>query len=385
MLDQERCVLCSRCIRFLDEVTKTHELAFYERGDHNVLALAPGKTLDNPYSTNVADICPVGALTNRDFRFRARVWYLERADSVCTGCANGCNVELYHREDRVYRYMPRYNPDVNQYWMCDAGRMTAYRLQGEGRLLQPQLRGDDAFERVDWDRATASVATRLAEVARAHGPGAVGVLVSAQAPNEEIHLLRGISAALGATVTGISWSPADADQDALLIKADKNPNTRGLALQGVTTDRIAVDGLLAAAAAGSLQALVVCRADLTIWCDQAAAHAALERVPYVVVVDADRRELVEFASAVLPVGTHAESDGTFTSHANRVQRFRQAVAPPGEARSGWSVLSDILARLTGAAPAASPEAVFDSLAAEGGAFRALSYERLGTQGLPASV
>jgi len=114
MLDQERCVLCSRCIRFLDEVTKTHELAFYERGDHNVLALAPGKTLDNPYSTNVADICPVGALTNRDFRFRARVWYLERTESLCTGCANGCNVEIYHREGRIFRYMPRFNPDVNQ-------------------------------------------------------------------------------------------------------------------------------------------------------------------------------------------------------------------------------------------------------------------------------
>ena len=106
MLDQERCILCSRCVRFLDEVTETHELAFYNRGDHNELALAPDKTLDNPYSANVADICPVGALTNRDFRFRARVWYLERADSLCTGCAQGCNIELYHREGRIFRYMP---------------------------------------------------------------------------------------------------------------------------------------------------------------------------------------------------------------------------------------------------------------------------------------
>ncbi len=385
MLDQERCVLCSRCIRFLDEVTKTHELAFYERGDHNVLALAPGKTLDNPYSTNVADICPVGALTNRDFRFRARVWYLERTDSVCTGCANGCNVELYHRENRIYRYMPRYNPDVNQYWMCDAGRMTAYRLQGEGRLLRPILRGDDTFEDVDWDRATASVATRLTDVARAHGGAAVGILVSAQAPNEEIYLLRAIATALGATVTGIAWSPADADHDTLLIKADKNPNTQGLVLQGVTADRIAVDGLLAAAAAGSLQALVICRGDLTTWCDPAVAQAALERVPYVVVLDADRREVVEFASAVLPVGSHAESEGTFANHAGRVQRFRQAVALPGDVRSGWSVLSDLLVRITGAEPFATAEAVFAGLAAEGGAFRQLSYEGLGAQGLPASA
>src|SRR5262245_24149460 len=261
MLDQERCVLCSRCIRFLDEVTKTHELAFYERGDHNVLALAPGKTLDNPYSTNVADICPVGALTNRDFRFRARVWYLERTESVCAACATGCNIEMYHREGHIYRFMPRYNPDVNQYWMCDAGRMSAYKLQGEGRLLQPLVRGADAFARADWSAATTGVAERLSSLSRAHDPGTVGIVVSAQAANEEIFLLRRLAHALGATVAGVSWSPPDAYHDEILIKADKNPNTQGLLRQGIRLDG-ALDELLAASAAGTVQALVLWRADL---------------------------------------------------------------------------------------------------------------------------
>src|SRR5262249_29054181 len=228
------------CVRFLDEVTKTHELAFYERGDHNVLALAPGKTLDNPYSTNVADICPVGALTNRDFRFRARVWYLERSDSVCAGCANGCNIEIYHREGRIFRYMPRFNPEVNHYWMCDEGRMSAYALQGEGRLMQPLVRGDDAFAPADWGVALASVAERLRSLSQG---AAIGIIVSAQASNEEVVLLRQIGRALGATVAGISWSPPGAYHDDLLIKADKNPNTRGVALQGVPLDGTA-DALL---------------------------------------------------------------------------------------------------------------------------------------------
>ncbi len=380
MLDQERCVLCSRCVRFLDEVTKTHELGFYERGDHTVLAPAPGKTLDNPYSTNVADICPVGALTNRDFRFRARVWYLERTDSLCAGCANGCNIEIYHREGRIFRYMPRFNPEVNQYWMCDDGRMTAYALQREGRLAQPLVRGDSAFAAAGWNVALGGAAERLAALSRGDGRDAIGVIVSAQASNEEIVLLRRIGQTLGATVAGIFWSPPGAYHDDLLIKADKNPNTRGLALQGVPLDGTA-DGLLEAAAAGTLQALVLYRSDLTAWRDGARVRAALERVPYLVVLDTEQREAVEFASVVLPVGTHAESDGTFTNHAGRVQRFRAAVSPPGEARPGWTVLADLLARLTGSLPLPSVEAAFALLAEEAGAFRDLGYARLGDQGL----
>jgi NADH-quinone oxidoreductase subunit G len=382
MLDQERCILCSRCVRFLDEVTHTHELAFYERGDHNELALAPGRTLDNPYSANVADICPVGALTNRDFRFRARVWYLERADSLCTGCANGCNIELYHREGRIFRYMPRFNPDVNQYWVCDAGRMTAYQLQSEGRLLRPVVRGDAAFAPADWRDALAGVAERL-QAAAADGPGAVGIVVSAQAPNEEVYLLRTIARSLGATLAGVSWSPPDADHDDLLIKADKNPNTRGLVLQGVATEPAALDALLAAAAAGSLQALVLCRADLTAWRDADTVRAALERVPYLVVLDTERREVVEYASVVLPIATHAETDGTFTNHADRVQRFHRAIVLPGEVRDGWSVLGDLAAWLTGQPAGRDAEAVFAALAAEGSTFRGLSYQRLGGAGAPA--
>src|SRR5436853_4130267 len=160
MLDQERCILCARCTRFLDEVTHTSELAIYERGDHCEIELAPGKVLDNPYSGNVVDICPVGALTSRDFRFRARVWYLERAESVCGACANGCNIEIYHREDRIFRFQPRQNLAVNQYWMCDNGRLSYRDLQGEGRLLNPFVRRGSEFVRATWESALGQVAGR---------------------------------------------------------------------------------------------------------------------------------------------------------------------------------------------------------------------------------
>jgi len=382
MLDQERCILCARCTRFLDEVTRTSELGIYQRGDHSVIALAPGKTLDNPYSANVVDICPVGALTNRDFRFKARVWYLERTRSVCGACANGCNIEISHRGGRIFRFQPRANADVNQYWMCDQGRQSAYALQGEGRVMQPLLRGEGAFAAVEWGAALHEVAEHLVQAGRT-SPGAVAIVTSAQAANEEVFLLRRLAERLGARLAGIAWSPPDALHDDFLVKADKNPNSQGLRLQGVPLDGEA-DGVLAAAARGEVAVLVLHRAQLLAWRERAAVEAALERVPYLVVLDGDQREEVRYANAVLPVGTYAESDGTFTNHAGRVQRFERAVAPPGEARAGWWVLAELAARVCAEAPFTSAEAAFTALAGEGGAFRELSWAALGGQGRPAA-
>jgi NADH-quinone oxidoreductase subunit G len=381
ILDQERCVLCSRCVRFLDEVTHTSELAFYQRGDHVELDLAPGVTLDNPYSGNVVDICPVGALTSRDFRFRARVWYLERTPSVCGACANGCNIEIYHREGRLFRFQPRLNADVNQYWMCDAGRLSYRNLQGEGRLRDVLLRGESEFVRSTWAATLAATIGRLRDVARR---GAVGIVVSAQASNEEIYLARRLATALEARVAGIAWSPPDAYHDQFLIKADKNPNTRGLQLQGLAPDG-AVDELLADAARGALEALVLVRVDLTTWREAASVRAALEQVPCLVVLDTDQRETMEFATSVLPIATYAESDGTFTNFAGRVQRVTAAIPPPGEARPGWRVLAELLGLVSGDGARARAEDVFFWLGGDCAPFRGLTFGSLGVQGQPAAT
>lgn len=375
MLDQERCILCARCTRFLDEVTKTSELGIYARGDHSEIELAPGKTLDNKYSGNVVDICPVGALTSRDFRFRARVWYQERTPSVCNGCSRGCNIEIFHREGRIFRYQPRANLGVNDYWMCDAGRLSYKSLQGEGRLLSPFVRGAERFAESTWAESLSAAHGRLADAAKA---GTVGVVVSAQASNEEIHLARRLAAGLGGRVAGIAWSPADADEDELLIRRDKNPNSQGLMLQGVGTD--GVPALLADAAAGKLSALVLIRADLTRWLDVASVRAALERVPCLVVLDSDAHEAVQFADVILPLGTHAESDGTFTNFQGRVQRFWKAVEPPGEVRPGWMALGELASRADGGVAPASASAAFGTLAEATAPFAGLSYGSLGTQG-----
>jgi len=262
---------------------------------------------------------------------------------------------------------------VNQYWMCDAGRLSYRDLQGEGRLTQPLVRGTDAFVSATWASALPAVAARLRDV------GAVGVVVSAQAPNEEIFLLRRLGAALGARVAGVSWSPPDAFHDDFLIKADKNPNTEGLRLQGLAPDG-AVDELLAAAMRGEVRALVLHRADLVAWRDETLVRAALERVPYLVVLDTDGRATTQFADAVLPIATYGETDGTFTNHAGRVQRFHAAVAPPGDARPGWLVIGKLLGLLSPEPVPASAEAAFTALAAECPPFAGLDYAALGAEG-----
>jgi len=377
MLDQERCILCARCTRFVDEVTKTHELAIFERGNHCEVALAPGKTLDNPYSANVVDICPVGALTSRDFRFRARVWYLQKTDAVCGACANGCNIEIFHREGRIYRFQPRANPDVNQYWMCDAGRLSCHGLQGESRLLEVLTRGTDSFAVGEWESAVGGLASTLRDPA-----GGVAFVVSAQSPNEELYLLRRLAARAGAMVAGVSWSPADATGDDFLVKADKNPNTAGLRLFGLDGGA-SLDAVWDAIEAGRVRVLVLHRSDVVGWASGASKRVreALERVPYVAVLDTHGSETAQYANLVLPLATYAEVDGTVTNHAGRVQRLREAVPPPGAARAGWSVLADVVARLEPGLTIASAEQVFTAMAAEVPALAGIDHAGIGPHGV----
>src|SRR5215510_11091138 len=177
MLDQERCILCSRCVRFTDEITKTGEFGIFNRGDRAEVGLYPGQRLDNSYSANVVDICPVGALTEEDFRFKARVWYLSSAPTVCDGCAQGCNVDVHyvlnrpHLNDggRVLRVKPRYNADVNQWWMCDEGRY-GFGWIDKGRLTKVRRHGAEA----KWEQAVAALAEELKKIGEADSERGIG-------------------------------------------------------------------------------------------------------------------------------------------------------------------------------------------------------------------
>jgi NADH-quinone oxidoreductase subunit G len=324
VLDQERCILCTRCIRVCDEVAKASELTMAYRGSHQVLTTAPGHRLDNPYSLNTVDVCPVGALTSKDFRFSRRVWELSAVPSVCPGCATGCNIEIHSSRGKIQRLVPRENLDVNKFWMCDEGRFE-YKAVHENRLLLALLAG----KRAPFDRAVAEAA-RLLREAVAGDPKQVGVAFSAGASNEDTHALARLAldglkvdrVYLGGRPLG--WS------DRILVSADKNPNTVGVerivppplrTLKDLATD-------VAAGAVGAL--LVLGNEKLAIESDKLRA---------LVVLASHRGPLVEAASVALPITTWAESDGSFTNRDSRVQRIHAAVPARGEAVPGWRAVA----------------------------------------------
>jgi NADH-quinone oxidoreductase subunit G len=252
VLDQERCILCSRCIRACDEVAGQHQLEFANRGDHQVLTTAPGEQLDNPYSLNTVDVCPVGALTAKDFRFTMRAWELESTPSVCNGCATGCNVEIHHKNERAWRLVPRHNPDVNQYWMCDEGRFTYHDLR-EQRLAAPLVDGLPA----GWDRSLQQAAKRLGVFLK--DASQIGVVLSAVHTNEDNFALATLAKQWGVTNVYVGYKPpVPARADGKLRVADVNPNSEGVKQISGALGLAAMPGIeLATNIPANLRALVV--------------------------------------------------------------------------------------------------------------------------------
>ncbi len=374
MLDQERCILCSRCVRFTDEITETGEFGIFDRGDRAELGIYPGEVLDNPYSANVVDICPVGALTEKDFRFAARVWYLSSAPTVCNGCSQGCNVDLHfvldrpHLNDgaRLVRIKPRYNPDVNQWWLCDEGRYGFGWLDRERITKVQQGANGDAT----WDEALTAIATTFAELDR----GSVGVIASTKLTNEELFLIREVFR--GARVTTIGDKPGSSDD--FLIKSDKNPNTKGAALLDLAEPD--AEQIVDDAVAGKLGALWVFGHDLVELFGEERVRELSEKVELFVFSGTNDNRTVPFAHWVLPTAAYVEKDGTFVNCHGRVQRIGRAFAPVEDAREDWRILLDLAGRLGQSLAFRGPQEIFDGLAKSSDHFEGLSYETIGAHG-----
>jgi NADH-quinone oxidoreductase subunit G len=383
MLDAERCILCSRCVRFCDEITGTGELGIFHRGDHSEIGLFPGGDLTNNYAGNVVDICPVGALTDRDFRFQVRVWYLDTAKSVCTGCARGCNIEVHvnrrrphHAEGRrVARLKPRFNAEVNAWWLCDVGRYHFGFVDGPGRLTAPARRGSGGSTEVGWEEAVTAVADAL----RRHPPEQTAVLASPHMANEDLAALRRLLQARGIRQVAFDVPPAaPAEGDDFLLRADRAPNRRGAELIGLGGDAA---GILAAARGGRLRCLWIFHHDLlgAGWPATETAEA-LGRVETVIFTGASANATSDRAHWVLPAAAWVEREGTFTNFEGRVQRFRAALDPLGAALAEWDLLGRVLAATGEASPATRAEHWFRELARTVGAFADLTYQSVGDAG-----
>jgi NADH-quinone oxidoreductase subunit G len=388
MLDQERCILCSRCVRFTDEISKTGEFGIFNRGDRAEVGLYPGQNLDNPYSGNVVDICPVGALTDREFRFKARVWYLSSAPTICNGCAQGCNVDVHYALDRphlndgarILRVKPRYNAAVNQWWMCDEGR---YGFGWIDKRRLTKVRHHDA--EATWEQAVAGITEELKRIGEAHRErgtaSRLGVIASSQLTNEELFLIREIfQRALDARVTASFPTPAGY-RDQFLIKADKSPNTHGAAAIGLTgPSQPDAATIVAEALEGRLDALWVFGHDLTSLVADRDLEQLSRRLPLFVFSGTNDNATAARSHWSLPTSAYLEKDGTFVNVHGRVQRIGRAFAPLSDSREDWRVLLDIAGRLNLGFLWRGPQDVFQALAASIAPFAGLTYERIGLQG-----
>jgi len=389
MLDQERCIQCSRCTRFCDEITETGELAFFQRGSRNIIGIQAGARLDNPYSGNVVDLCPVGALTLKEFRFKNRVWYLKSTPSVCAGCARGCNVmvavgrqqELMttrgQLDDRIKRVVPRSNEKVNDHWVCDVGRLSYQRLEDAPRLTTAQA---PAGTELDWEDAVRRAASALKDAAEA---GRAGAIFSPRMVTESIYAWTRLFSAFGLFQIGVRRLEHGED-DNLLIREDRGANSVGA--RWVLGEGAEEQTVIDAAAGGALDTLIVFGDTLDPDDSAVIDGAARAQLKHLIYVGPFRDAAAEHASLLLPGAGWAEEDGSLVNFEGRVQWTRRAHLPRGEGRPGWRIVADLAEAAGIDVPAwTSAGDVLESMAGDVEPFSGMTVDKVGLLGAPGSA
>jgi NADH-quinone oxidoreductase subunit G len=389
ILDQERCVLCSRCVRFAEEVAKTKELGIFNKGTWSEVNVYPGRQLENKYSGNVVDICPVGALLDRDFRYEMSVWYLKEQFSVCPSCSNGCNIRINYNMDRRYkvqgrrvmRLKPRFNENVNKWWMCDEGRYN-YRWIDVERIEEPTVREEQGRLPIDWKTSISMVANEIKKAVAEHGPTSVGIIASPWMTNEELYLTRKVFVE-GLQIPLLHYyipPPASATEDNFLIKKDKNPNSKGADLILSEHRGFPVEAVLEVAKAGRLKVLYIFHTDLVKHFGMELVRDAFAAVETVIYQGTNENETMKMAKYVLPMAAYAEIEGTFTNYQGRVQRIFPAVPPLWESRPALEILRDLGKELGLEIGSAGAADVFRELASVNSAFAGIDYNTIGLSG-----
>ena len=377
-LDDERCIMCSRCIRFCDEIVDDDVLGFTDRGSHTTLAVHPGKQLENNYSLNTVDICPVGALTSNDFRFQMRVWFLRETKSICTSCGRGCNIDIGAREGQVYRQTPRENNAVNSAWMCDHGRLDFHYLNSEARLTAPLIREGDRHRITKYSEAIRYAASVLG----AFKPGQLAILASGRMTNEELFLTRLLGESLGTEWVDIV--PRSGEGDDYLVHADKNPNTLGakLVLCGRRTPGSQLAKIHRGVESGEIRALLALGEDLTSENSEAGfSKEALGKLKFLLNMHLLANPTANQAHVVFAGSGPAEKRGTMINITGRIQRLGKGAEAPGQARDDWEVLRDLRKALGGEDEFALLEDVFAAMAGSISKLKGFSIGKVGDDGL----
>ncbi|MFZ5946906.1 MAG: molybdopterin-dependent oxidoreductase [Stygiobacter sp.] len=399
--DAERCISCSRCIRFSDEIAKSNQLTFKNRGDKVTITTFPGESFDNPYTLNTVDICPVGALTNNDFRFKSRVWEMSSTNSVCIGCSRGCNIEIWVRNNEILRLTPRHNEEVNSFWMCDNGRLNTFKfVNSETRIDSCYLRKEGELVKLNWVEALEVTAKSLKEFKS----NEVAFIASPYSTLEDNFILQKFAKQINSNNIFYAKHIIEGDQDEILIREDKTPNSLGLKLLGIKND---ISKLIDLIQKKNVKALLIMEEDLaglgSEW------ENLLSKLELTIVIATNQNKTTLLADIILPAATYAEKHGTFVNFQGRVQRIRPAVETEeldrsldGMSKSRWDKFGTKFDRwMQGKKYDAKPswkiftlldsyfsnkikfkmaEEVFDEISKSNDAFKDLDYDVIGDLG-----
>src|SRR3989441_3269837 len=392
-LDQERCILCTRCVRFTRNVTKTNEIQVFSRGHKSEIGIFEDKPLNNAYSANVVDVCPVGALTSADFRFKARVWFLKGTDSVCGGCSPGCNLRIDHSaravgggipgytatDGKIYRTVGRRNVEVNKSWLCDEGRLSFHTLERWPRLLHASMGGEQ--------RAVSDLLPAIHErfeMARSeYGDGVVAALGSATNTSEALFLMKKYFKGRVDFRLGKEIELYQKQQDELLRRLDKHPNTHGALDLGLAGTLNGLRGLRDLAERKEIRAMWISFHPQLVGDDGPEVLVELKRLvaalEFSVVSTTHDFQWARGASILLPMAAWSEENGTYTNYSGRVQVTNRAVMPPGDAQPLHVLMSELL-NLSGVQVSPNPAAIFGWLSREMPAYGNLDYDAIGLMG-----
>ena len=323
MFDGDRCISCSRCIRFCDEIAKDPELTFVKRGDRVTIVTFPGEELNNPYSLNVTDICPVGALTNRDFRFKARVWDMSANKTICQGCSRGCNIELWVRDNQILRITPRQNDEVNNYWMCDHGRLNTFKsVNSEDRVDGPHIRKEGSLEKAGWKEAL----NKSAEELKKYSKNEIAFIGSPYAALEDNYLLARFASALGSKNIDFKRYTDPYFEDNILRRDDITPNSLGAEVAGIKPGEggLNLDGIINGIKEGKIKALYLIEDDIVASYPE--LGEVFSKLDLFIVNASNFNKTTVFADIVFPAAAYAEKNGTIVNFQGRVQRLKPAVS-----------------------------------------------------------
>ena len=345
-LDDERCIMCSRCIRFMDEVAQEPVLGFSERGTHTTVGVYPGRELDNNYGLNTVDLCPVGALTSNDFRFQMRTWFLKETPSIDTNCGTGTNIIIWTRGNKIFRVTPRQNDDVNSCWMPDSHRLSYTCPSDENRLSAPLIKADGVHEETCWSNSIAAAG----EAIKQFEGNEIAIIASGKQTNEELFMMRTLAAELGTDL--ISIIPHTQESDKMLISEDRNPNTIGaglvLGLDDPTEKLASIkDGI----SNGSIKAVVAASEDLL---DVGFSAEDIDGLELLISIFNTTNATAQASDIVFPGASSAEKRGSMINVTGRLQKLNAACIPPADARDDWEIISDIILAITGETPEQAP-------------------------------